>query len=84
MTAKEQVLKVYPDAQIRTLGYYRDFEHLRRQKFITTGHYIHIPTVWMPRADNPEQAWQSALTKINENGTRTIHTPSRNEAAEEA
>lgn len=78
MTAKEQVLKVYPDAWCQ-----------RSQEFEC--YFIRIYKAWYlsPRLNSfsdttEEQAWQSALTKINENGTRTIHTPCRNPSAEEA
>lgn len=72
MTAKEQVLKVYPDAQIRTLGYL-PWRRVKYGEFITTGYYIHIPTVWMPKANNPEQAWQSAENRLKskENDTKS-------------
>ena len=68
MTAKEQVLKVYPDAWCDK--FYR-LETLFRVK-TKTGY---LSSDWYY---TEEDAWQSALTKINENGTTS------NPSAEEA
>lgn len=69
MTAKEQVLKVYPDAFVkRTYGYPKS------EKQYVYAVFMYKPGVISSKVSNwansTEQAWQSALTKINEKWNR--------------
>lgn len=61
MSAKEQVLKVYPDAYVCVNNL---FETVCIYEDHTFGNRIseRCKSVW--------EAWQSALTKINENGIK--------------
>lgn len=74
MTAKEQVLKVYPDArcECEISTFYDDLVcsiYPTQDSEEIINHYpCHLES----------EAWQSALTKINENGTTS--NPSTEEA----
>lgn len=60
MTAKEQVLKVYQKARCKAfiIG-----DHISEYVVWNKGNIIGV-------GGNSKSAWQSALTKINENGTQ--------------
>ena len=67
---EQEVKKIHPDAVIQNIGYFN--WHTKRSKgvnpeFIVTGYFVNIPTVWMPKAKNTEQAWQKAYGKLNNN-----------------
>lgn len=60
MTAKEQVLKVYFDAE------YREPIHRIKQIIYVPSEKLLLSVCY---AQTEDFTWQSALTKINENGT---------------
>lgn len=66
MTAKEQVLKVYKDATPKAIGIDNGHSTLKRY-VIFKSNDIADTMLSTPQRTIPA-AWQSALTKINENG----------------
>lgn len=65
MTAKEQVLKVYPDATPKAIGIDNGHSTLKRYAIFKSNDIA--DTMLSTPQRTIAAAWQSALTKINEN-----------------
>jgi hypothetical protein len=64
-----EVLKVYPDAEVRAIHRYRyNFKNYTTEYTGKSIYYVHVVDKWFPQADTKELAWQTAYNNLKQQG----------------